>query len=58
VPFTREELSVAFDVFERTVARAAETRDWDPWVRQYTPDVEYIEHAVGARKCGPGSGRR
>jgi hypothetical protein len=47
VPFTREELSVAFDVFERTVARAAETRDWDPWVRQYTPDVEYIEHAVG-----------
>ncbi|MCW2688598.1 MAG: hypothetical protein JWR37_3488 [Mycobacterium sp.] len=45
--FTREELAAAFEVFEQTVARAAETRDWDPWVEQYTPDVEYIEHAAG-----------
>lgn len=45
--FAREELVEAFARFEQTVARAAETRDWDTWVRQYTPDVEYIEHAAG-----------
>jgi hypothetical protein len=46
----RDELSAAFDAFERTVARAAETRDWDPWVAQYTPDVVYVEHAVGTMR--------
>jgi hypothetical protein len=45
--FSRSELSAAFEKFEATVARAAETRDWDAWVGQYTPDVEYIEHAAG-----------
>ena len=45
--FSRSELSDAFEKFEATVARAAETRDWDAWVEQYTPDVEYIEHAAG-----------
>ncbi len=45
--FTRTELEQAFDRFEETVAHAAETRDWDPWVDQYTPDVLYIEHAAG-----------
>lgn len=45
--FTRDELAEAFARFEQTVARAAETRDWDPWVDQYTPDVEYVEHAAG-----------
>jgi len=45
--FSRSELSAAFEKFEDTVARAAETRDWDAWVEQYTPDVEYIEHAAG-----------
>ncbi|MBV9513632.1 MAG: nuclear transport factor 2 family protein [Mycobacteriaceae bacterium] len=45
--FDREELTAAFKRFEQTVARAAETRDWDPWVQQYTPDVEYVEHAAG-----------
>ena len=45
--FTRDELAAAFANFEATVARAAETRDWDPWVEQYTPDVTYIEHAAG-----------
>jgi len=29
------------------VACAAQTRDWDAWVLQYTPDVEYVEHAAG-----------
>ena len=45
--FSRSELSAAFEKFEETVARAAETRDWEAWVAQYTPDVEYIEHAAG-----------
>jgi hypothetical protein len=34
----------------RTVVRAAETRDWDPRAQQYTPDVEYIEHAAGTMR--------
>jgi SnoaL-like domain len=45
--FTRSELAAAFEKFEATVARAAETHDWDAWVEHYTPDVEYIEHAAG-----------
>jgi hypothetical protein len=48
--FTRSELAAAFEEFEQTVACAAETRDWDAWVAQYTPDVEYIEHAAGTMK--------
>lgn len=48
--FTRDELSDAFDTFERTVARAAETRDWDAWVEHYTPDVDYVEHAAGTMR--------
>ncbi|MBV9091169.1 MAG: nuclear transport factor 2 family protein [Mycobacteriaceae bacterium] len=45
--FSRAELTAAFERFERTVARAAATRDWDPWLDQYTDDVCYIEHAAG-----------
>ncbi|KAA8968955.1 nuclear transport factor 2 family protein [Mycobacterium sp.] len=48
--FTRAELEAAFVRFEQTVARAAATRDWDAWVEQYTPDVDYIEHAAGTMK--------
>lgn len=48
--FTRGELAAAFEVFERNVARAAETKDWDAWVEHYTPDVDYIEHAAGTMK--------
>jgi hypothetical protein len=48
--FGHEELTAAFERFEQTVARVAETGDWDPWVLQHTPDVEYIEHAVGTMK--------
>ena len=48
--FPRNELAAAFENFEATVARAAETRDWDAWVAQYTPDVDYIEHAMGTMK--------
>src|SRR6185369_4980576 len=37
--FTRDELADAFATFEQTVDRAAQTRDWDPWVEQYTSDI-------------------
>jgi ketosteroid isomerase-like protein len=46
-PFSRSELAAAFETFEQTVARAAESQDWDAWVEHYTPDVLYIEHAAG-----------
>ena len=45
--FTRDELATAFEKFEATVDRAAQTRDWNPWVEQYSPDVTYVEHAAG-----------
>jgi hypothetical protein len=48
--FSRAELEDAFAVFEATVAAAARSRDWDAWVRHYTPDVDYIEHAMGTMK--------
>jgi len=50
VSFSRDELSEAFDEFERTVSRSATTRDWDPWVEHYTPDVLYVEHAAGTMR--------
>lgn len=46
----RDELRAAFAHFEQTVDRAAQTRDWDPWVDQYTSDVVYVEHAAGTWK--------
>lgn len=48
--FSRDELVAAFEKFEATVDRAAQTRDWDPWVEQYTPDVLYVEHAAGTMR--------
>jgi hypothetical protein len=48
--FSRDELASAFAQFERTVARAAQTRDWDPWLQQYTHDIEYVEHAAGTMR--------
>lgn len=48
--FTKEELAEAFATFEATVDAAARTRDWDAWVGHYTPDVDYIEHAMGTMK--------
>ena len=37
-------------MFEKTVDNAARTRDWDAWVAHYTPDVDYVEHAMGTMK--------
>ena len=48
--FSRAELTDTFATFEATVARAADTRDWDAWVSHYTPDVDYIEHAMGTMR--------
>ena len=48
--FSKNELAEAFAVFEKTVDNAARTRDWDAWVAHYTPDVDYIEHAMGTMK--------
>ncbi|MCV7422645.1 nuclear transport factor 2 family protein [Mycobacterium yunnanensis] len=48
--FSRAELVEAFAGFEATVGRAAATRDWDPWVDQYTEDVTYVEHAAGTMR--------
>ena len=48
--FSRAELAQAFAEFEATVGRAAETRNWDPWVDQYTQDVLYVEHAAGTMR--------
>jgi hypothetical protein len=48
--FSRGELADAFAQFEATVAGAAETRNWDPWVEQYTEDVVYVEHAAGTMR--------
>jgi hypothetical protein len=48
--FTRDELASAFEIFESTVAHAAETQNWDAWVQHYTPDVLYIEHAAGTMR--------
>jgi hypothetical protein len=48
--FTRDELVAAFAKFEQTVQDAAQTRDWERWVQQYTPDVDYIEPVAGTWK--------
>ena len=48
--FTRDELADAFRAFEKTVDDAARTRDWDPWVDQYSDDIVYVEHAAGTMR--------
>jgi hypothetical protein len=48
--FSRAELTDAFAAFEAEVDAAARTHDWDGWVAHYTPDVDYIEHAMGTMK--------
>ena len=48
--FSRAELAAAFATFEAEVDDAARTRNWDAWVAHYTPDVDYIEHALGTMK--------
>lgn len=48
--FSRDELVAAFADFEKTVDTAAQTRNWDPWVDQYSEDIVYVEHAAGTMR--------
>ena len=48
--YSRAELAEAFAAYQATASRAAATSDWDAWVGHYTPDVDYIEHALGTMK--------
>ena len=48
--FSRDELVAAFEKFEKTVDDAAQTRNWDPWVDQYSDDIVYVEHAAGTMR--------
>lgn len=48
--FSRDELVAAFEQFEQTVDTAARTRNWDPWVDQYSDDIVYVEHAAGTMR--------
>ncbi|NDK88724.1 nuclear transport factor 2 family protein [Gordonia desulfuricans] len=45
--FTATELHDAFADFQETVAEIGDTRDWDRFAELFTPDAEYIEHALG-----------
>ena len=43
--FTRQELEEAFQLYDETVRKAVETRNWDLWANLFTDDAVYIEHA-------------
>ncbi len=45
--FSAAELDTAFRDFQRTVAEIAVSRDWDRFADLFTPDADYIEHALG-----------
>ncbi|MDL9936525.1 nuclear transport factor 2 family protein [Gordonia sp. ABSL1-1] len=46
-PFSTAELETAFADFQQTVAEIAVSGDWDRYADMFTPDAEYIEHALG-----------
>jgi SnoaL-like domain len=45
--WTREELELAFDHYQRLALRAGTTGDWDAWADQFTEDATYVEHLFG-----------
>lgn len=47
VAFTAAEISDAYAVFHEKVAVMAETGDWTGYADLFTPDAEYVEHAMG-----------
>lgn len=47
VRWTRDELEQAFLGFQRTVAEAKNTGDWNLFADMFTEDATYIEHAYG-----------
>jgi hypothetical protein len=48
--FTRDELEDAFAHYQRQVATAAETGDWNHFADLFTEDADYDEHAFGVLK--------
>jgi hypothetical protein len=48
--FTRDELEDAFAHYQRQVAKAAETGDWNHFAELFTEDADYDEHAFGVLK--------
>lgn len=50
VPFARAELESAYAHFQNTVAEVARTGDWDLYAELFTPDADFIEHALGRMK--------
>jgi len=45
--WTRQELEDAFERYQDTARRAAETHDWNVFADQFTEDATYIEHLFG-----------
>ncbi len=61
VAFTAAEITDAYAVFHEKVAVMAETGDWTGYADLFTPDAEYVEHAMvpstavtrsGSGRCG------
>lgn len=45
--WSRDELEVAFDEYQRTAMVAGTTGDWDAWADLFTEDATYVEHHYG-----------
>ena len=45
--FSEDEIQEAFDRYRAAADEAGRTGDWRPWVECFTPDVHYVEHALG-----------
>ena len=49
--FTRDELADGIRAIRGDGRpRPPQTRNWDPWVDQYTDDIIYVEHAAGTMR--------
>lgn len=48
--WTRDELESAFRAHEKTIATAAESGDWEPFVQLFVPDARYIDPMVGTMR--------
>ena len=46
-PFSAEEITEAYAAFHDRVAGFAASGDWDGYAELFTPDAEYVEHAMG-----------
>jgi hypothetical protein len=48
--WSRDELESAFRTHESTIAAAASTGDWEPFVQLFTEDAHYVDPMVGAMR--------